>query len=263
VAYLRDRGQTVSVVGHDIVRALTLDDVPWMVELMAQRRARYERLSLVFWRPAAKARDVHEQYLASCVDNDRFCGLRTDSAFLLADAQGAGTPPWWSDVPTGFVDDFAVTTDDQWATHGAELLRAAFDRMRPVGTEALRVVTARRDAPKVGMLESLGLTIGESWWVTEARGERAPDPSFGPVAHDGFTALVVPAPPVYDPGGPVLLTLAVDDVALVSELPTIAARTGTVLVIVSTKPSTPEVTAVAQAAGFDEVSQYYLGVPSR
>jgi hypothetical protein len=243
------------------VRALTTDDVPWMVDVMAQRRALHALLSPIFWKASPHAREVHAPHLAGAVVSERHCGLRTDAGFVLAEVQDAATPPWFSDVPLGFVDDFAVTDDAFWSDDGAALLRVAWDELHGRGVESLRVVTARRDAPKVALLESLGLAVGESWWVIAASGERAPEANYGPIDHAGVTALVIPAPPVYDPGGPVLLTLALDGVVVVPELPAIAANLGAVLVIVSTKPSTPELAEAVGAAGFDEVTRYYVGTP--
>ena len=151
--------------GEEGVRGLTSGDVAWMADLMVERRALYEVFSPVFWRPAANARDVHEPHLASCVASDRHVGLRTDNGFVLGELQSAGSPPWWSEVPIGFVDDFAVLSDDAWIGAGRELLLAAWSLLRERGAESLRVVTARRDTAKVTMLESLDLSVGESWWA--------------------------------------------------------------------------------------------------
>ena len=70
--------------------------------------------------------------------------------------------------------------------------------LRP-GLEQLRVVTAAADEPKVAMLRGLSLKPVEQWWVKPV------DPSgttaaSGRVEGSGFSGIVGPAPPVYDPG---------------------------------------------------------------
>jgi hypothetical protein len=144
------------------VRTLTSGDVGWMADVMVERRARYEKLSPVFWRPAANAGQVHEPHLASCVASDRHVGLRTESGFILGELQAAGSPPWWPEARLGFVDDFAAIDDRAWMSDGRELLNAAWSQLRRQDAESLRVVTARRDDAKVAMLQSVGLSLGES-----------------------------------------------------------------------------------------------------
>ena len=243
------------------VRPLTADDVPWMVEMMASRRALYETFSPVFWKPSPNAREVHRPYLASCMTSDRHCGFRTDDAFILGEAQDAGAPPWWSDVTLGFVDDFAVTGGASWADAGATLLRAAWRELARRGVATLRVVTRRRDTPKVAMLESVGLTVGESWWIVLAEGESSPDPIYGPITRDGVEGLNIPAPPVYDAKRPALLVTSIHPHA-VQKLPAIAAELGAGLAIVPTKPADENLIAAVGSSGFDEVTLYYVGKPS-
>jgi hypothetical protein len=237
------------------VRALTSGDVGWMADVMVERRARYEQFSPVFWRPAAHARDVHEPHLAACVANDRYVGLRTENGFVLGELQAAGSPPWWPESPLGFIDDFAVVHDDAWMRDGKSLLLAAWSLLLDQGAESVRVVTARRDDAKVALLRSVGLSLGESWWVRVSDGGTQRAPAFGPVAADGIDALVIPAPPVYDPGGPVFLVTAIVSAKLVKRVPQLAADHGAVLAIIPTTAPTWELAA----AGFEETAQYYVG----
>jgi hypothetical protein len=246
----------------DEARVLVADDVPWVADTMAVRRALYATFSPVFWRPATNARDVHAVYLASCVASDRYCGYRTEAGFILGELQDEARPPWWSDVPLAFVDDFAVTSDDRWHTDGLRLLQATWRNLADRGADTMRIVTARRDTPKVEMLESSGLELGESWWVRPTDGPSSSAPAFGPLSSDGVEALVIPAPPVFDPGGPVLLVTALPEPTAATRIPAIAEKCGAVLSILPTKPASPDSLDAARAAGFDEVSRYYLGRPS-
>jgi hypothetical protein len=246
----------------DDLRVLSADDVPWVADTMASRRAVYATFSPIFWRPATNARELHVGHLASCVASDRYCGFRTDVGFILGELQDATRPPWWSDVPLVFVDDFAVTSDDRWPTDGLELLVATWRNLAERGAETMRVVTARLDTPKVEMLESSGLELAESWWVRPTDGPPSSAPAFGPVSSDGVEALVIPAPPVYDPGGPVLLVTALPEPSAAATVPAVAEECGAVLSILPTKPASPDAVEAARGAGFDEVSRYYTGRPS-
>jgi hypothetical protein len=243
------------------MRDLNRDDVPWMADVMVERRAVYETFAPVFWHPAPNARDVHEPHLASCLTGDRYVGLRTDDGFVLGELQAAGSPPWFPEVPIGFVDDFTVTHDDEWTRDGRELLFAVWSALQERGAEALRVVTARRDVAKVALLESVGLTVGESWSVREVETRAASPPAFGPVSANGVEALVIPAPPVYDPGGPVLLVTALGSAEDVQRVPDLAAQRSAVLAIVPTRPEAPDIATMAEESGFDETSRYYVGIP--
>jgi ribosomal protein S18 acetylase RimI-like enzyme len=258
---MRRVGQSGRVNGDQQVRVVTSDDVAWMADVMVERRALYETFSPVFWRPAANAREVHEPYLASCVASDRYLGLRTTTGFVLGELQTAGSPPWWSEVPIGFFDDFAVVEDGAWTSDGRTLLLAAWSHLRERGAEAVRVVTAIRDTSKVAMLEKLGLTIGESWYIRTLNNRGSDAPTFGPVEADGIDALVIPAPPVYDPGGAVLLVTSLVSVDAIKWLPDVAAEHGAVLAILPTKPGVPGIAEAADACGFDETTRYYVGQP--
>lgn len=95
----------------------------------------------------------------------------------------------------------------------------------PEGTQTdtiitMRLVTALADRDKVAMLTAAGLV--EQWWVKPLDPAGASDIASGCVAGHGFSGLLGPAPPVYDPGGPVLLINRLDhnsDVASVEDAP--------------------------------------------
>jgi hypothetical protein len=251
----------VRVSSDEEIRVITTSDVAWIADTMVERRTLYEKFSPVFWRAAANAREIHEPHLSSCVTSDRYVALRTSGGFVLGELQSAGSPPWWSEVPFGFVDDFAVVEDDAWMDDGRRLLLRAWSELRRRGAEALRVVSARRDDPKVALLQSLGLTIGESWCLRAVDASESIAPTFGPVSADGIDALVIPAPPVYDPGGPVLLVTSVASPDAVPSVSDLAAERGAVLAILPTTPSEPELAAAALRCGFDETTRYYVGQP--
>lgn len=123
-----------------------------------------------------------------------------------------------------------------WADDGLALLSSAWDRLSAKGLLDLRVVSAQADELKVAMLVAIGLRLVEQWWVKPIEARDAPGVPAGRVDGPGFSGLLGPAPPVYDPGGPVLLAdcVAVDgDLAVIEDE---AARMGSVLVLIPTEP---------------------------
>jgi hypothetical protein len=152
----------------------------------------------------------------------------------------------------------------------------------------VRVVTAHADNDKCAMLSALSLELAEQWWVRELSpgdrdvqaipagqatpaGQAAPA---GPVTGAGFSGLLGPAPPVYDPGGPVLLVsdlsvgpvlagpdLAGADLARVdlARVEREAARMGAVLLIVPAEPASARAGAIARHPGWTVASDWYLG----
>jgi hypothetical protein len=273
------------------VTELTPDDADWAADLMVGRRREYEDYSPVFWRPAAHARAVHVRFLRRQIANPATVALRSPRGFLIAQLRPA----------EAFVDDFALDPAGTWAEDGAELLLAAWARVGTTDVTALRVVTARADEPKSALLWSLGLRLVEQWWVHElpaasskATGHIAgagvasgspepashpadgggpaaappeaagPGPRFAPperIEGPGFSGLFGPAPPVYDPGGPVLLADRVTAGADLAVLTAEATRRGAVLLVVPAPPGSAHARDLA-GRGWAVASDWYFGLPS-
>jgi len=230
---------------------MTDGDFSWAAQLMASRRERYAQYSPVFWRPARGIVDTHAQFLRFASARPGAIGLRTAHGFVIASQQDGRC----------FVDDFAVDDDAFWATDGRALLMTAWRLARKPGN-ALRVVSARRDEPKRRMLTDLGLTPHARWWVKEL------SPSGPPATHGAITlgdlpALLVRAPPVYDPGGPVCLLGDLDGGRALRAAER-AAAAGAVLAIVQREGGDAPVTddePALEAAGYHNPSEFYQGRP--
>jgi len=236
-----------------MTRVMRAEDFAWAASLMEQRRARYARYSPVFWRPAEGAADAHGQFMEATAGRDGAVALRTEHGFVLS----------YPHEGRCFVDDFAVERDELWATEGRELLVAIWSAARSMDQSVLRAVTARRDTPKVAMLAGAGLMVTARWWVKELTPAGAVT-TFGLVTMADVEALVMPAPPVYDPGGPVCL-LGNVDASRAIEAAVAAAECGAVLAIVQRDGSSEKAPASEpelEAAGFHNPSEFYEGVPS-
>lgn len=231
------------------VARMTGADCEWAAELMQRRREVYAGYSPVFWRPAKGAIAPHARFLQRQLARDDVAGLRTGHGFVIGERRRQ----------EGFIDDFAVDDGRRWAGDGHELLLAAWDAMMAGGARSLRVVSARLDLSKNALLESAGLGPAEEWWVKPlfpaGRTERS-----GAVSGHGFSGHLGPAPPVYDPGGPVLLVRRIEPGVPLAVMEQEAAGWGAVLAVVPEPPSGPRAGQLT-AGGYEVASVWFTGVP--
>lgn len=224
-------------------------DFDWAATLMEHRRQRYAELSPVFWRPATGITSSHAQFMRSLAAREGAAALRSDRGFVLS----------YPHEGRCFVDDFAVTADDLWASEGRDLLLRLWSTVRSPEQPVLRVVSARRDEAKRGMLRSLGLEVAARWWVKELSPTNDPT-TWGPVTLGDVDALIGPAPPVYDPGGPVCL-LGDLDPSRAGAAAQAAADLGAVLAIVQRESDLRADVPGLDTAGFHNPSEFYQGDP--
>lgn len=217
------------------VRELTTGDLDWVVERLAVRRAGLVPFAPVYWRPGRDAAEVHRRFLESTLDQDGV-GFRTDDAVMIA-APGRGI---WT------VDDAAVG-DGQWAGCGQLLWNAVCGG---IGGGQLRFVCPTPEVERRRFAEDQGLRLRTSWWQATvdptwpARSDGRPDV-------DGATATLVPAPPIYDPGGPILFLSNVLDAkrALLTAREE-AARLGAPIVVVDQPATDDALSAALSGTGF-------------
>ena len=101
----------------------------------------------------------------------------------------------------------------------------------------MRVVTAHADEAKARLLARLSLSVTEQWWV-RAVAPDGPPSAPGRVRGPGFSGLLTPAPPVYDPGGPVFYADRMTPGTLAAEVEQAAAAHGAVVAVVPAAPGT-------------------------
>ena len=171
-----------------MVREMNAADFDWAADLMDRRRQQYAQYSPVFWRPAKDVAAGHADFLRATCARPGAVALRTDGGFAMSTGNDGRC----------FVDDFAVEDADLWATEGRELLLAVWAAARSDDQRTLRAVTARRDEPKRDLLAGLGLEVAARWWIKELE-PTGDATTWGPVTLGAATALIMPAPPVYDP----------------------------------------------------------------
>jgi hypothetical protein len=231
------------------VRHMTTEDAVWAAGLMETRRAEYERYSPVFWRPRHGIGQVHTQFLASQVASPDTIALCCEDGFAIATPVGTQY----------YVDDFAVL-DNRWDDVGSTLLRAVWEEAERRSADALRVVTALLDRPKVTMMTEMGLGLWQQWWVKPVVPTSVGGANTGILQSSAYRVLRGTAPPVYDPGGSVGFLQHFDDASALSEAEIAAGKDGLVLLIAPLE-SPHELESVVSGLGYEVASQFYVGVP--
>jgi GNAT superfamily N-acetyltransferase len=142
------------------------------------RRA-YEPHAPVFWRPAAKAIELHRPWLAGLVEDESAGTFVHEGAdggldgFIVATL--VPSPPVYE--PGGEsaqIDDFVVTPPDRWVTVGAELLRTATAWAAERGAVQVVVVCGHHDEVKRQLLRDSGLFVASEWFTAPLAPERTP-----------------------------------------------------------------------------------------
>ena len=231
-------------------RRLTVRDVDWMVAALARRRAALVPYAPVYWRPAANARQAHRDYLDHLLREGGGIGARTDSAFMIA-APGR----------FGVTLDDAVVPDAEWRTSGHEVWYALAAELSGSRGRFVCPVPERR---RLDFARSRGFELVDSWWHRDVPPDPSADASSGDHQESEVevaSARLVEAPPVYDPGGPVLFLSGVTDPYL--GLPSArrqAARLGCPVVVVSQTPGEGALADALARAGFIRHCDFLDGI---
>lgn len=263
------------------VRPAVADDVACLAALGAAHRRRLAGWSPTWWHVAAGADAIHPLWLGHLVGDDgTVVRVVEDDGDVVGGAVSVRQPEQW------FVDDVVLADDAAWPTAGTALLRATEER--PALTCVPHAHTAR-----VRASEAAGLDRVSTYWIrscgvvsTEGAGgltlrpvppgaavPPAPRHTFGALdpGADGALAFAagagivvgspsVPAPPVYDPGGTVVVVDRVaggDRAALLRTTLTAAAARGDVLVAVVAAHDDEELEASLATEGFDRTVDVY------
>lgn len=140
-----------------------------MAELAEQKREEYRSTAPVFYRPKEGAREIHEPFLASLVENpERVALVHEENAridgFLVAMLVTA-PPVYDPGGPTCSVDDFVVESPALWPLVGTALLERAIAITKERGAVQTVIVCGPQDQPKRNMLLSMGHTLASEWFT--------------------------------------------------------------------------------------------------
>ena len=228
-------------------RRLTGADLNWAVERLAERRARLVPFAPRYWRPAPDAARVHRRFLGHVLNNGGI-GYRTQDALMIAAPQH----------DAGWIIDDAVVQDSDWDAAG----RLLWDAIAAViADQQVRFVCPTPEPARARFAGDRGLRLSTSWWHQDLEylPESTAEPSDPRV--DGATATVVPAPPIYDPGGPVLfLTNILDPAQALQSARSEATRLNIPILVVEQPNPDRGVAAHLQAEGFHHHCDFFTGI---
>ena len=201
---------------------MTCADLAWVVGLASARRAGIESFAPRFWKAAEDSDRTHAAFLGSLIAEPDVLSIRTEHGFLF------GMPR--SDALV--VDDMAMERDVFWPLDGEELLRVAGQVGR------LRFVCPVPELLRASVATAVGLLVAESWWHCDLMqvSSDLPREVEQEVRVDGAVGRLVAAPPVCEPGGPVLLVTSLTDPDALSVIEDEAARRGAPVSVVSQRP---------------------------
>ncbi len=151
------------------IRAATIDDVPAIVDLAAQKHEQYREYQPVFWRLAADATEKHTRFIKSVIHKNQAivlvhtCGGAVDG-FVIANVMNA-PPVYDPGGKTCMIDDFMVAHPQEWSTVGVALVERAAAEAKARGATQTVVVCGHLDEPKRGALRAGGFSIASEWHV--------------------------------------------------------------------------------------------------
>ena len=225
------------------VRALDPTDLGWVVEITRTRREALTPHAPRFWRPSVDATERHRDYLGHLIEDPDVVGVRTEHGYLLATNLGDHV----------LVDDFVVTPDEHWPAEGVALLEHVRGE-----SGRLRVVVPAVERARLEAVQAVGLSPVETWWHRDLDGADpwpsdadSDDDAAADVEVDGARGRLRPAPPVYDPGGPVLLVTELESIDALARIEEAAAARGARVAVVTTLRSADrDVATLLQCAGY-------------
>lgn len=228
-----------------VTRPLTAADLDWVLDLIEPRRRQLAEHAPRFWNPAPTARQLHGRFLGDQLANPELVTLRTDHGFVFAGPRGDGF----------VIDDFLVDRDDRWPTDGAALVRDA------VGNHSVRIVCPVHELGRYRLAKDLGLTVAESWWTHDLDPVIGAAAGDGQISVDGTAGRLLAAPPVYAPGGPVLILSAVASLESLSAAERQAEAAGSTVAVVPQRADDLDRAQLLSSAGYRRMTDYYDGVP--
>jgi hypothetical protein len=227
-------------------RALTVNDLDWVVTALARRREPLVGRAPIFWRPALEAAKNHRTFVEYLLTEAGAKGFRTDASVLIAAPRGDG----W------LIDD-AYIPGERWADGDGQLLWDAL--VADCRGAAVRFVCPTHERDRCEFAGSVGLEVAESWWLMELAGSGGGQAGVE-IDLPGAAALTVEAPPVYAPSGPILfLPAAVDAARAIPAAIEEAPKLGCAAIVVNQRAGDGASQAILAKAGFRQHCDYHTG----
>lgn len=227
------------------LRPLVPDDLAWVLHLCELRRKRIAGYAVRLWRPAPGGRDHHRVFLSHQIQDPRVLSLRTDHGFVFAAPR--------ADLLD--VDDMGLDDDDRWPDDGIRLLQAVLQR------SDARFVCPVPEPARTQTAVAAGMQLAESWWHRDLPTTDPPTTATAPVDDPildvpGASGRLVQAPPVYAPGGSVLLVLQVDSENALTAIEDAAIAAGAVVSVVPLLPNQHD--DLLTDAGYKRTTDFFV-----
>lgn len=100
------------------------------------------------------------------------------------------------------------------------------------------------------------MVLVESWWHRDLASTSSPTVAGAAIEVEGASGRLVEAPPVYAPGGPVLVTFDVNGGWALTAIEVAAASGGAVVSVVPRKPGQP--TDFLTSAGYKRTTNFFV-----
>jgi hypothetical protein len=152
------------------------------------------------------------------------------------------------------IDDAAAESAEGWAIEGPALVR------RLVGTSPVRFVCPVPEPDRAALAATLGLLRAETWWHRDLVPASADSGSEKSIQVPRARGRLVTAPPVYAPGGPVLLVTGFDGHPALNELEQEAAHRGAAVSVVTVSSEDAAREELLAANGYRRTCDFYEGV---
>ena len=124
----------------------------------------------------------------------------------------------------------------------------------------LRWVCPVPEVERLSFVSARGFELVESWWHLDIEDGVSSADGAGAVVVVGAAARLVPAPPVYEPGGPILfLTDVQEPDAALEEAVRTASALGSPVVVVSQPPGDDSLATKLEAHGFERHCDFLDG----
>jgi hypothetical protein len=153
------------------VRRATTTDLDAMVALIESHRDKLQQWQPVFWRRVENSAELTHQYFQHLLKQERVLALVSETDLkvvgflfgLVIDAPPVFDPGG----KTCLVDDFAVASDELWATAGEEMLVYTRIWAKEQGAAQTVVITPMAYDEKLGFLKGRQMIPSASWWVEQ------------------------------------------------------------------------------------------------
>ena len=154
-----------------MVRPADAKDAPRMAELADLKRTEYERFSPTFWRKAEEAVAGQVRFFQDLLERPNVIALVWDEGEVEGFIVGSVVPPppvYDPGKNVCVIDDFVVSSPEQWVTVGSALLNAVRAKAGELEAALSVVVCGHLDEPKRVMLRKNGFSVASEWYVNPA-----------------------------------------------------------------------------------------------